>query len=44
MRGLLLALRDGALEAQGMCSLGVPPKVPDRLAALGFLDPEGERY
>ena len=44
LRGLLLALRDGALEAQGMCSLAVPPKVPDRLAPLGFLDPQGEHY
>jgi hypothetical protein len=36
-RSLLLALRDGALEFQGMCCLAMPPKVPDRLAALGFL-------
>jgi hypothetical protein len=40
----MLALRDGVLEAQGMCSLAMPPKVPDRLATLGFLDPEGAGY
>jgi formylglycine-generating enzyme required for sulfatase activity len=44
MRGFLLALRDGAMEAQGRRALAMPPQVPDRLAALGFLDPEGERY
>ena len=44
MRGFLLALRDGAMEAQGRCALAMPAEVPDRLAALGFLDPEGERY
>jgi formylglycine-generating enzyme required for sulfatase activity len=44
MRGFLLALRDGAMEAQGKRALAMPPEVPDRLAALGFLDPEGERY
>jgi formylglycine-generating enzyme required for sulfatase activity len=44
MRGFLLALRDGATEAQGKRALAMPPEVPDRLAALGFLDPEGERY
>ena len=44
MRGFLLALRDGAMEAQGRRALAMPPNVPDRLAALGFLDPEGERY
>jgi formylglycine-generating enzyme required for sulfatase activity len=44
MRGFLLALRDGAMEAQGRRALAMPPEVPDRLAALGFLDPEGERY
>ncbi|MFN9622269.1 MAG: SUMF1/EgtB/PvdO family nonheme iron enzyme, partial [Cyanobacteriota bacterium] len=46
MRGFLLALRDGAMEAQskGQRALAMPEDVPDRLAALGFLDPEGERY
>ena len=44
MRGFLLALRDGALEAQGKRALAMPVEVPDRLAALGFLDAEGERY
>lgn len=44
MRGFLLALRDGAMEAQGKRALAMPAAVPDRLAALGFLDPEGERY
>jgi formylglycine-generating enzyme required for sulfatase activity len=44
MRGFLLALRDGALEAQGKRALAMPAAVPDRLAALGFLDAEGERY
>jgi formylglycine-generating enzyme required for sulfatase activity len=44
MRGYLLALRDGAMEAQGRRALAMPQEVPDRLAALGFLDPEGERY
>ena len=44
MRGFLLALRDGAMEAQGKRALAMPPEVPDRLAELGFLDPEGERY
>jgi formylglycine-generating enzyme required for sulfatase activity len=44
MRGFLLALRDGAMEAQGRRALVMPPEVPDRLAALGFLDAEGERY
>jgi formylglycine-generating enzyme required for sulfatase activity len=44
MRGFLLALRDGAMEAQGKRALAMPPEVPDRLAKLGFLDPEGERY
>jgi formylglycine-generating enzyme required for sulfatase activity len=44
MRGFLLALRDGALEAQGRRALAMPVEVPDRLAALGFLDAEGERY
>jgi formylglycine-generating enzyme required for sulfatase activity len=44
MRGFLLALRDGAMAAQGRRALAMPPEVPDRLAALGFLDPEGERY
>ena len=44
MRGFLLALRDGAMEAQGRRALAMPPQVPDRLAELGFLDPEGERY
>jgi formylglycine-generating enzyme required for sulfatase activity len=44
MRGFLLALRDGAMEAQGRRALAMPAEVPDRLAALGFLDPEGERY
>ncbi|MCX5952022.1 MAG: SUMF1/EgtB/PvdO family nonheme iron enzyme [Cyanobacteria bacterium] len=44
MRGFLLALRDGAMEAQGKRALAMPPEAPDRLAALGFLDPEGERY
>ena len=44
MRGFLLALRDMAMEAQGKRALAMPPEVPDRLAKLGFLDPEGERY
>jgi formylglycine-generating enzyme required for sulfatase activity len=44
MRGFLLALRDGAMEAQGKRALAMPAAAPDRLAALGFLDPEGERY
>ncbi|MFN6338213.1 MAG: SUMF1/EgtB/PvdO family nonheme iron enzyme [Cyanobacteriota bacterium] len=44
MRGFLLALRDGVMEAQGRRALAMPQEVPDRLAALGFLDPEGERY
>jgi formylglycine-generating enzyme required for sulfatase activity len=44
MRGYLLALRDGAMEAQGRRALAMPQEVPDRLAVLGFLDPEGERY
>ncbi|MFZ9753736.1 MAG: SUMF1/EgtB/PvdO family nonheme iron enzyme [Cyanobium sp.] len=44
MRGFLLALRDGAMEAQGKRALAMPAAVPDRLAALGFLDAEGERY
>jgi formylglycine-generating enzyme required for sulfatase activity len=44
MRGFLLALRDGAMAAQGKRALAMPPEVPDRLAKLGFLDPEGERY
>ena len=43
LRGLLLVLRDGALEAQGMRSLAMPPKLPEWLEALGFLDPEGDR-
>jgi formylglycine-generating enzyme required for sulfatase activity len=44
MRGFLLALRDGALEAQGKRALAMSASVPDQLAALGFLDAEGERY
>ncbi len=44
MRGFLLALRDGAMEAQRGRALLMPATVPDRLAQLGFLDPEGERY
>jgi len=44
MRGLMLALRDRVLEAQGMCSLAMPPKMPKRLATLGFLDPEGAGF
>jgi formylglycine-generating enzyme required for sulfatase activity len=44
MRGFLLALRDGAMEAQGKRALAMPAVVPDRLADLGFLDAEGERY
>jgi formylglycine-generating enzyme required for sulfatase activity len=46
MRGFLLALRDGAMEAQSkrQRALAMPEDVPDRLAKLGFLDPEGERY
>ena len=44
MRGFLLALRDGAMEAQGRRALAMSVEVPDRLAELGFLDPEGERY
>jgi formylglycine-generating enzyme required for sulfatase activity len=44
MRGFLLALRDGAMEAQGKRALAMPAEVPDRLATLGFLDAEGERY
>jgi len=44
MRGFLLALRDGAMAAQGRRALAMPAEVPDRLAELGFLDPEGERY
>jgi len=44
MRGFLLALRDGAMAAQGRRALAMPQEVPDRLAARGFLDPEGERY
>jgi hypothetical protein len=43
LRGLLLALRDGALEAQGMRSLAMPPKLPECLVAVGFLDSQGER-
>ena len=44
LRGLLLALRDGVMEAQGRRALAMPQEVPDRLAALGFLDPEGAGY
>ncbi|MCS5692126.1 SUMF1/EgtB/PvdO family nonheme iron enzyme [Cyanobium sp. FGCU-6] len=44
MRGFLLALRDGAMEAQGKRALAMPEEMPDRLAQLGFLDPKGERY
>jgi formylglycine-generating enzyme required for sulfatase activity len=44
MQGFLLALRDGAMAAQGKRALAMPPQMPDRLAQLGFLDPEGERY
>ena len=44
MRGFLLALRDGAMAAQGKRALAMPPEMPDRLAQLGFLDAEGERY
>ena len=44
MRGFLLALRDGAMAAQGKRALALPPEMPDRLAQLGFLDAEGERY
>jgi formylglycine-generating enzyme required for sulfatase activity len=44
MRGFLLALRDGAMEAQGKRALAMPKEMPDRLAAVGFLDPQGERY
>jgi len=44
MRGFLLALRDGAQDAQGRRALAMPVEVPDRLAVLGFLDAEGERY
>jgi formylglycine-generating enzyme required for sulfatase activity len=44
MRGFLLALRDGAMEAQGNRALAMPKEMPDRLASVGFLDPEGERY
>jgi formylglycine-generating enzyme required for sulfatase activity len=46
MRGFLLALRDGAMEAQSkeQRALVMPVETPDRLAELGFLDPEGERY
>jgi len=44
MRGFLLALRDGAMKAQGRRALAMPVEVPDRLAELGFFDPEGERY
>ena len=43
LRGLLLALRDGALEAQGMRSLAMPPKLTECLVAVGCLDPQGER-
>jgi formylglycine-generating enzyme required for sulfatase activity len=39
-RGFFLALRDAALERRGR---GVPEEVPDRLAALGGLNPEQER-
>jgi formylglycine-generating enzyme required for sulfatase activity len=39
-RGFFLALRDAALERRGR---GVPEEVPDRLAALGGLNPERER-
>jgi hypothetical protein len=41
LRGLLLALRVGALEAQGDRWLAMPPKLPECLVALSFLDPEG---
>ncbi len=44
MRGFLLALRDGAMEAQGGRALAMPKGIPDRLAELGLLDPQGERY
>ncbi|MFM9103566.1 MAG: hypothetical protein ACKOPS_20440, partial [Cyanobium sp.] len=44
MRGFLLALRDGAMAAEGKRALAMPQEMPDRLAELGFLDPEGERY
>ncbi|MFM9103565.1 MAG: hypothetical protein ACKOPS_20435, partial [Cyanobium sp.] len=44
MRGFLLALRDGAMAAQGKRALAMPPEMPDCLAQLGFLDAEGERY
>jgi AraC-like DNA-binding protein len=44
MRGFLLALRDVAMEAHGKRMLAMPMGVPDRLAELGFLDPEKERY
>ncbi|MFN7740485.1 MAG: SUMF1/EgtB/PvdO family nonheme iron enzyme [Cyanobacteriota bacterium] len=44
MGGFLLALRDGAMEAQGKRALAMPAEVLDRLAVLGFLDAEGERY
>jgi formylglycine-generating enzyme required for sulfatase activity len=44
MRGFLLALRDCAQEAQERRALAMPAAVPDRLAELGLLDPEGERY
>ncbi len=44
MRGFLLALRDGAMAAQGKRALAMPPQIPDQLAQLGFLDAEGERY
>jgi hypothetical protein len=46
MRGFLLALRDGvlaALERQGEAP-AMLDGFPDRLAILGFLDPDGERY
>jgi formylglycine-generating enzyme required for sulfatase activity len=45
MRGFLLALRDGSMEGARVDRvLAMPADVPDRLAKLGFLDPEGERY
>ena len=44
MRGFLLALRDRAMAAEGKRALAMPPQMSDRLAQLGFLDPEGERY
>jgi len=44
MRDFLLALRDGVMAAQPRRALLMPPGIPDRLAQLGYLDPDDERY